>query len=114
MRSRRRTTPPSGPAGAAVAADGPARVAEHAAAAVPVLRERLATEPPGRLVPVFAGLVMPLDEYLVTRIVEQVVHLGDLARSVGLPPWDVPSDLEALVLAVGTEVVASATAVPPW
>ena len=54
--------------------------------------------------PVFAGLVMPLDEYLVTRIVEQVVHLGDLARSVGLPPWDVPSDLEALVLAVGTEV----------
>ena len=35
---------------------------------------------------------MRLDEYLKTRIVEQVVHLDDLARSLGREPWPVPLD----------------------
>ena len=49
------------------------------------LAGRLPDEPAGRKVAVFQGLVMRLDDYLVTRIVEVVVHADDLAVSVGLP-----------------------------
>jgi uncharacterized protein (TIGR03083 family) len=49
------------------------------------LAGRLPDEPAGRKVAVFRGLVMRLDDYLVTRIVEVVVHADDLAVSVGLP-----------------------------
>jgi len=48
------------------------------------LRRRLAAEPAGRLVQVFGGLVLDLDDYLVTRLVELVVHGDDLAVSLGV------------------------------
>jgi hypothetical protein len=47
------------------------------------LNERFASEPPDRAVQVSGGLVLPLDEYLVTRMVELVVHCDDLAASIG-------------------------------
>lgn len=50
------------------------------------LGERLATEPPGRLVSVFKDYVLTLDDYLATRVVELVVHTDDLAVSAGLSP----------------------------
>ncbi|MCA1706892.1 MAG: maleylpyruvate isomerase N-terminal domain-containing protein [Actinobacteria bacterium] len=50
------------------------------------LAEALRREPPDRIVRVFAGLVMLLDDYLETRIVELLVHTDDLAVSVGLMP----------------------------
>ncbi len=53
---------------------------------------------------VFAGLVLPLGEYLATRLVEQTVHLDDLARSVGREPWPLPDAATELVCAVGLEV----------
>jgi hypothetical protein len=56
-----------------------------------------------RLVAVFSGLVIRLDDYLVTRIVEQVVHLDDLARSVGRDPWPT-RQADALVVALGVEI----------
>ena len=49
------------------------------------LDERFAAEPPERAVKVAGGLVLPLDEYLVTRMVELVVHCDDLAASIGVP-----------------------------
>ena len=54
------------------------------------LDERFASEPTDRAVTVAAGLTLPLDEYLVTRMVELVVHSDDLATSVGLetPEFD--------------------------
>jgi hypothetical protein len=54
------------------------------------LDARFAAEPAGRAVRVAAGLVLPLDEYLVTRMVELVVHSDDLAASAGLetPEFD--------------------------
>jgi uncharacterized protein (TIGR03083 family) len=64
---------------------------------------QLASGPPDRLVAVFAGLVIRLDHYLATRIVEQVVHLDDLARSVGHKPWPTPS-ADRLVVVVGADV----------
>jgi hypothetical protein len=89
--------------GAAVAAEGPEAVVGLLGQRLPALEARLAAEPAGRLLPVFGG-GMALDEYLLTRLVEQVVHLDDLARSVpGLHP-SVPADLVARVAALGTAV----------
>ena len=53
---------------------------------------------------VVAGVVMRLDDYLVTRIVEQAVHLDDLARSVGHAPWPLPPEAERLTIDVGVAV----------
>lgn len=58
----------------------------------------LAVESPARLVRVFGGLVMRLDDYLQTRIVEALVHTEDLALSVGIAPPNPPGD--ALEIAV--------------
>jgi hypothetical protein len=79
--------------GAALAAEGHAAIATRAADAVEALAGRLAAEPADRLLPVYAGRVMTLDDYLVTRIIEQVVHLDDLARSLGIEGWPVPDEL---------------------
>ena len=78
-----------------------ARAAEEAAAGQDALVERLdatlaeldvrfASEPADRAVRVAGGIVLPLDEYLVTRMVELVVHSDDLATSAGLetPEFD--------------------------
>jgi hypothetical protein len=67
------------------------------------LDEVLRSGAPDRLVAVFSGLVIRLDHYLATRIVEQVVHLDDLARSVGREPWPTPQ-CGALVVALGAEI----------
>jgi hypothetical protein len=67
------------------------------------LGEDLRRSPVDRLVAVFAGLVIRRNDYLVTRIVEQVVHLDDLARSVGRHPWPTPA-ADELVIALGAEV----------
>jgi Mycothiol maleylpyruvate isomerase N-terminal domain len=78
-----------------------ARAAEEAAAGqealvarfdttLQLLDARLASEPAERTVTVALGIVMPLDEYLVTRIVELVVHADDLAAGADLatPEFD--------------------------
>jgi hypothetical protein len=54
------------------------------------LKTRLAREPADRLLRVYGGHVMLLDEYLETRIVELLVHADDLAVSVGLPAPQFP------------------------
>jgi hypothetical protein len=48
------------------------------------LRDRLPREPADRLLRVYGDLVLRLDDYLLTRIVELVVHADDLAVSVGI------------------------------
>ena len=53
-------------------------------------RTKLASAPPDRLVRVVRDLVLPLDDYLATRIVEIVVHADDLAHSVGLSAPELP------------------------
>lgn len=49
------------------------------------LRERLAMEPPERNVRVWKDIVMLLDDYLATRVLELTCHIDDVAVSVGLP-----------------------------
>jgi uncharacterized protein (TIGR03083 family) len=65
---------------------------------------RLEHEPKDRLVQVYGGLVMTLDEYLVTRLVELVVHADDLAASLGSPPPALPPAATGLVIATLVEV----------
>jgi uncharacterized protein (TIGR03083 family) len=72
--------------GEEAAAGGPAALASEARATLERLTSRLAGERPGRHVRVAGGLVMTLDEYLRTRVVELVVHADDLAASVGVEP----------------------------
>ena len=68
------------------------------------LRGRLAAEPSGRLVQVFGGLVLDLDDYLVTRLVELVVHGDDLAVSLGVAPPHLDPTATALVIDTLVEV----------
>ena len=68
------------------------------------LRGRLAAEPSGRLVQVFGGLVLDLDDYLVTRLVELVVHGDDLAVSLGVAPPHLDRAATTLVIDTLVEV----------
>lgn len=88
--------------GEAVGADGPAALAARVSEVVEELREQFDDVPEGRLVSVFGGSVLTLDDYLVTRLVELVVHHDDLVASVdvelpGLPRTAVDAALDALV-----------------
>jgi hypothetical protein len=90
--------------GAEVADTGHDAVVARSTSVLAGLRERLPAEPDDRLVVVYGSAVMRLDDYLWTRIVEQVVHLDDLARSLDVEPWPLPADAEALVIACGAEI----------
>lgn len=90
--------------GAAVAATGHGTVVADLHSALDELRTRLHDEPTDRRVAVYAGLVMRLDDYLWTRIVEQVVHLDDLARSLDITPWPTSPDAAAIAISCGAEV----------
>ncbi len=92
--------------GAAVAAVGQEELVRRLEAWLGVLGPRLRSLDVDHLVAVLSGKVMRLEDYLTTRIVEQVVHLDDLARSIGRQPWSVPSGAQALAIAVGTDIAA--------
>ena len=68
------------------------------------LIRRLEREPGTRLVRVYGDMVLELDEYLVTRLVELVVHVDDLAVSLGVAPPALPADATGLVIATLVEV----------
>jgi uncharacterized protein (TIGR03083 family) len=76
--------------GEAAARAGPIRLLETYDETLARLRRALGREPPDRLVKVFGGLVMRLDDYLATRMVEALVHADDLAVSLGVPPPSPP------------------------
>jgi hypothetical protein len=65
---------------------------------------RLEQEPDDRLVQVFGGVVLPLDEYLTTRIVELVVHADDLAVSLDVAPALLSTAATGLVITTLVEV----------
>jgi hypothetical protein len=91
--------------GAAIAAAGRAELVTTLDERLAALELRLADLSPERLVAVASGKVMRLEDYLVTRIVEQTVHLDDLARSVGRAgPWGLPPEAEDLTIRVGTDI----------
>lgn len=68
------------------AREGHRVVVERWDSALDRLRRRLPAEPPDRRLPALGGRLISLDDYLVTRLVELVVHADDLAVSVGAVP----------------------------
>jgi hypothetical protein len=75
--------------GEEAAAGAPAATVDRLASCATRLEERLETEPADRLVSVYRGMVLRLDDYLVTRLIELVVHIDDVAVSAGLPTPEV-------------------------
>lgn len=86
------------------AVDGAAAVSERTTRTVAQLAELLPSLPAGQRITVKDGLVVTLDEYLRTRIVEFVVHGDDLVSSVpepaDLPGMPEPARLDAIDLLV--------------
>lgn len=82
------------------AAGGPAALVERYRAARQELDAHLPEEPTARAVTVLDGVVLPLGEYLETRLVELVVHLDDLAVSLGMdgPPGVSDEAFEAVAV----------------
>lgn len=100
--------------GAAVAAVGRDELLFTLAERLNALGPRLASLESDHLIAVAGGKVMRLEDYLTTRIVEQTVHLDDLARSLDRDPWPLPANSAALTIAVGVEIArrrSGATAV---
>jgi hypothetical protein len=87
--------------GEQMAAGGPSAVAAEAQLLPARLASRLAGEGGGRRLSVVGDLVVGLDEYLRTRVVELVVHSDDLATSVGV---DVAIPEPAAAIAIDTLV----------
>lgn len=84
------------------AAAGFAAVRDRSYELLEVLGARLAAEPPGRKVRAYKDLVLSIDDYLVTRLIELTVHVDDLALSIGVTPPALPPEatdlaIEALV-----------------
>ena len=68
------------------------------------LRDRLATEPPDRKVRAYKDIVLTIDDYLVTRLIELTVHVDDLAVSVGVRPPALPAEATGLATGALVEV----------
>jgi hypothetical protein len=83
---------------------GAAALAVDATAAVAGLTTRLAEQPEGRRVQVLGSFDMTLDGFLVTRLVELLAHIDDLAASAGVPTPDLPPAAVSLVVTCLTDV----------
>ena len=95
--------------GAAVAALGHRELCRVLGERIERLEDQFASLDANRLLTVAGGLVMRLDDYLATRIVEQVVHLDDLSRSVsdrsGNRSFMAPAAGAHLAIDVGIEML---------
>ncbi|MBB6350106.1 maleylpyruvate isomerase N-terminal domain-containing protein [Nonomuraea muscovyensis] len=78
-------------AGEASAADGPAALAARTAELLERQRAVLPAEPADRIVHLASsGWSLRLDDFLLTRVMELVVHSDDLAASVGVDTPELP------------------------
>jgi hypothetical protein len=66
------------------AAPGPAEVARRCAEVATSMGMRLAEEPTDRLVGALGGRMLTLDDFCRTRLIEVLLHLDDVATSVGV------------------------------
>lgn len=90
-----------------MAASGPLAVIDTIHAALQSLVGRLEVEPEDRVVVVFGGTSMRLDDYLETRIVELTIHTDDLLESCpDIGPAPLPEAAWALARRVIAEVAA--------
>lgn len=94
------------------AAGGPTALAEEFDATRARLAARLPALPLDRPVAMF-GHILPLDQCLLTRLVELVVHIDDLSVSLGTPTPSVPPEAgDAVVVCLSRIAVARHGLVP--
>ena len=89
-----------------MAASGYIAVLDATRAAFQSLTGKLEVEPDDRLIEVFGGAVMTVDDYLETRIVELVIHTDDLAASCRGLDVTVASDAWEVARRVVAELAA--------
>jgi Mycothiol maleylpyruvate isomerase N-terminal domain len=85
---------------AAEATAGPAELATRCADVAASMRSRLADEPSDRLVAALGGRMLSLDDFCRTRLIEVLLHVDDLAVSVGLPRPVTNTDGPAIVIEI--------------
>jgi hypothetical protein len=85
------------------AAGGYEAVRDRSYELLETLRARLDAETPHRKVRAYKNLVLTIDDYLVTRLIELTVHVDDLAVSVGVPPPELPREATDLAIAALVE-----------
>lgn len=90
--------------GASLASGGHAEVVATLHERLDLVTGEVQALPGAHLLKVIGGKVVRLGDYLVSRIVEQAVHLDDLARSIGAEPWPLPEHHVALAISVGVEI----------
>ncbi len=94
--------------GAEAAAAGPEALASELRASIGHVAERLAViDVARRRVEVLSGVTLTVEEYLETRLVELVVHLDDLAVSLGRDGVDLPQEALQVVAGVLGQVAAA-------
>ncbi|MFG1941431.1 maleylpyruvate isomerase N-terminal domain-containing protein [Nonomuraea sp. NPDC048826] len=80
--------------GEQVAADGPAALAARAAELLEDQRRAVPAQPADRVVALpWTGWSLTLDDFLLTRLMELVVHSDDLAASVGVETPELPTEV---------------------
>ena len=84
--------------GAVDAGTGPDDLTARYDATVARLRATLPGLPADRPMPMRAGLLLPLGDCLVTRLVELLVHADDLAVSIGVPTPEFDEEAADLVV----------------
>ena len=79
-------------------------MAEKCAELAANLQRRLAGEPADRLVGALGGRMLTLDDFCRTRLIEVLLHLDDLAVSVGVPRPETDPDGIAEVVDILTDI----------
>jgi hypothetical protein len=88
-------------------ADGPVALVRLVGDATAALTDRLRVEPPERMIASRGGAAMLLDEYLTTRVVELVVHIDDLAVSVGVDGVDGVDGVNGVIAPAAAVTIAT-------
>jgi hypothetical protein len=74
--------------------------------------DRLMASDPRQLIGVLDGIVLPVEEYLRTRILELVIHLDDLCVSLGIDPADLSDEAFDITAALLAQVAVRRAG--PW
>jgi hypothetical protein len=85
---------------ASEASVGPEELVAKARRVAAQLRERLPAEPADRTIAALEGRRLSLDDFCRTRLIEVLVHLDDVAASVGVPVPEVPAAATGTVIDV--------------
>ena len=80
------------------AAAGPAELAAKCAGIAESMGVRFAAEPGDRLVAALGGRMLLLDDFCRTRLIEVLLHLDDLAASIGRPCPPTSAEGRAIVI----------------